>query len=94
MRTMDTGVYIRRSHEDVALVPGAEVIDDWDDGCLIRSEEKIEPSPDDGYYVVEGEQLVAVKFSPSDTATPPFDYAAQKDRSDTRALELTIPFLR
>ena len=92
---MDTGVYIRRSHEDVALFPAAEVIDDWDNGCLIRSEEKIEPSPDDAYYVVEGDQeLVALKFSPSDTEGPPFDYAAQKDRSDTRALELTIPFLR
>lgn len=86
MRTMDTGVYIRKTHGGVALVAGAEVIDDWGDGCRIRSEEELESSPDVVYYIVEGEQLVAVKFSASDAETAPFDYAADKDRSDARVL--------
>jgi len=42
---MDTGVYIRRSSEGIALLPGAEVIEDWDGGCLIRSEEKLGSPP-------------------------------------------------
>jgi hypothetical protein len=83
---MDTGVYIRRSNEGIALLPGAEIVNDWDGGCLIRSEEKLESPPGVAYYVTEGEQLIAVKFPPANTGTAPFDYAADKDRSDTRAL--------
>ena len=86
---MDTGVYIRRSHEGIALLPGAEIIDDWDGGCLIRSEEKLESPPGVAYYVTEGDQLVAVKFPPAHSETAPYDYAADKDRSDIRALTET-----
>jgi len=83
---MDTGVYVRKPGEGIQLLAGAEVIDDWDSGCLIRSEEKIESAPGVDYYVAEGEQLVGVKFSAVEDDTAPFDYAADKDRSDTRAL--------
>jgi hypothetical protein len=83
---MDTGLYIRRFNESIALLPGAEIIDDWDGGCLIRSEEKLESPPGVAYYVTEGDQLVGVKFPPAENETAPYDYSADKDRSDTRAL--------
>ena len=91
MRAMDTGVYIRRSHEAIELVPAAEVIEAWEGGCLIRSEEKLESSPSATYYVIEADQLVAVKLSSAEAKAAPFDYAADKDRSDTRALALAGP---
>jgi len=85
---MDTGVYIRRSNEGIVVLPAAEVIEDWEGGCLIRSEEKLESSPDVTYYVAEGDQLIAVNFPSGGVETAPFDYVADKDRSDTREIAL------
>ena len=76
---MDTGVYIRRSHDGIALLASAVVFEDWDDIV---------------YYVVEREQLVAVKLATAENESAPYDYAAGKNRSDTRAFDLTTPLAR
>jgi hypothetical protein len=65
-------------------VMGAEIVDEWEDGCLIRSEEILPVALGQTYYVKEGDDLVAVTFPVSSASESPFDYAARKDRSDIR----------
>ena len=84
---MDTAVYVRRSGEGIALAAGAEIIERWEGGCLIRSEERLDSPPGVTYYVADGKDLVAVKFPPSEADAPPFDYPAELDRSDTRTVQ-------
>lgn len=83
---MDTAVYVRVSGEGIGMVMGAEIVDDWEGGCLIRAEEPLEPAPGRDYYVADGDELVAVRFDPAAAGQGPYDYAADKDRSDTRPL--------
>jgi hypothetical protein len=81
---MNREVYVRHSATGFAPQLGAEVVDEWDGGCLIRSEEPLSVEDGSSYYVVEGRSLVAVKLPPVDQSEGPFDYAAEKDRSDIR----------
>ncbi|WP_367872061.1 hypothetical protein [Luteolibacter sp. Populi] len=79
---METDIYVREAEKGITLLMGAEIIDTWEDGCLVRSEEKL---PAGGhYYVEEGDQLVALSLPPPRQDRGPYDYAAQKDRSDIR----------
>jgi hypothetical protein len=86
LRSMNTAVYVRKAGEGIALAAGAEIIEAWEGGCLIRSEERLESPPGVTYYVAEGNDLVAVKFPPSEADAAPFDYPAEMDRSDTRTV--------
>jgi hypothetical protein len=81
---MNSEVYVRNSLTGFAPQLGAEIVDEWEGGCLIRSEEPLPTGDGIGYYVVEGPSLVAVKLPPVDGSQGPFDYAAEKDRSDIR----------
>lgn len=80
---MNTAVYVRRSGEAIALEAGAEIIEAWEGGCLIRSEGPLEASPGVSYYVADGDEFVAVRFPVAEAKEAPFDYAAELDRSDT-----------
>jgi hypothetical protein len=82
---MNTEVYIREGGTGIRHHLGAEVVDEWEDGCLIRSEERLETAPFISYYIVEGQALVAVKLG-EPSGTGPFDYSVELDRSDVRSL--------
>ena len=83
---MENDVYVKNAGNGVALLLSAEIIDTWEDGCLIRSEEALSTEAGKHYYVEEADQLVSVHFTHPHNASPqpPFDYPAQKDRSDVR----------
>ncbi|WP_035604294.1 hypothetical protein [Haloferula sp. BvORR071] len=83
---MDNDVYVREAANGLERLMSAEIVDTWEDGCLIRSEEALSMEPGTSYYVEEGDHLVAVHFGESREAQGPFDYAAQKDRTDVRRL--------
>jgi hypothetical protein len=91
---MEQDLYVKLSGEGISRVMSAEIIDRWEDGCLIRSEEVLPVAVGRTYYVEEGEDLVAVTFPVSEKSDGPFDYPAQKDRSDVRPIAhfgLAIP---
>jgi hypothetical protein len=83
---MDNDVYVKEPGNGIVRMAGAEIIDTWEDGCLIRSEEVLPEEVGRSFFVEEGGHLVAVHFSPARQQQAPFDYAAQKDRTDTRKL--------
>jgi len=66
------------------LKDGVEVIDDWGDGCLIRSEEPLSDDVGDMCFVAEGDALVALRLPPMPAGVGPFEYLAEKDYSDIR----------
>jgi hypothetical protein len=83
---MDNDVYVKEPGNGLVRMAGAEIIDTWEDGCLIRSEEALPEETGRNYYVEEGGHLVAVHLPPPRQEQGPFDYAAQKVRTDTRKL--------
>lgn len=83
---MDNDVYVKEPGNGIIRMAGAEIIDTWENGCLIRSEEVLPEEAGRSYYVEEGGHLVAVHFSRARQEQGPFDYSAQKDRTDTRKL--------
>ncbi|MCW1923092.1 hypothetical protein OKA05_11055 [Luteolibacter arcticus] len=66
------------------LREGAEVLNDWGDGCLIRSDELVSTEPADTCFVAEGDALVALRFPQLPVGVGPFEYLAEKDYSDIR----------
>ena len=82
---MNTDVYIREAEGGFTRRLGAEVIEEWETGRMIRSESRLESEPFISYYIVDGESLSAVKLGPA-KGEGPFDYAAEIDPSDTRPL--------
>lgn len=83
---MDNDVYVKEPGNGIIRMAGAEIIDTWEDGCLIRSDEALPEEAGRTYFVEEGGLLVAVHFSPARQEQAPYDYAAQKVRTDTRKL--------
>lgn len=83
---MDNDVYVKEPGNGIVRVAGAEIIDTWENGCLIRAEEVLPEEAGRTYFVEDGGHLVAVHFPPARQTQGPFDYAAQKDRTDTRKL--------
>lgn len=83
---MNTEVFIRESQKGFTVQPGAEVVDEWEGGCMIRSEERLHQPPGTRFYVAEGDSVIAVKLTSPGQKRPPFDYPAEKDRSDIRPL--------
>jgi hypothetical protein len=83
---MKPEVFVRDSQKGFAVLMGAEVVDDWEGGCMIRSEERLLQPPGTRFYVTEGDSVIAVKLTSPDQQRPPFDYPAEKDRSDVRPL--------
>ena len=83
---METDIYVREAEKGVTLLMGAEIIDTWEDGCLIRSEEVLPEEVGRNYYVEEDGHLVAVHLPAARQEQGPYDYAVQKDRTDTRKL--------
>jgi hypothetical protein len=83
---METDVYVKEPGNGIVRIAGAEIIDMWEAGCLIRSEEELPEEAGRNYYVEEDGHLVAVHFPAARQQQGPFDYAAQKVRTDTRKL--------
>ena len=83
---MDNDVYVKEAANGLVRLMSAEIIDTWEDGCLIRSEEALPAESGKNYYVEEGDHLVAVHFGAARETRGPYDYAAQKDRTDVRRL--------
>lgn len=83
---MEQDLYVKLTGEGISRVTSAEIIDRWEDGCLIRAEEALPAATGRTYYVEEGENLVAVSLHLHENSAGPVDYAAQKDRSDIRPL--------
>lgn len=82
---MKPDVYVRSWENGLSRLRGAEIIDEWENGFRIRSEVRLPNLPGTGYYVVEGENLVAIRLGRSD-GQGPFDYPAEKEPSDVRPL--------
>ena len=83
---MDKDVYVKEPGNGIVRMAGAEIIDTWEDGCLIRSEEVLPEEVGRNYYVEEDGHLVAVHLPAARQEQGPYDYAVQKDRTDTRKL--------
>jgi hypothetical protein len=83
---MKTEVFVRDSQKGFTLQLGAEVVDEWETGCMIRSEGRLLQPQGTRFYVAEGDSVVAVKLTSPDQKHPPFDYPAEKDRSDIRPM--------
>lgn len=83
---MRTEVFVRDSQKGFILQLGAEVVDEWENGCMIRSEERLHQPPGTRFYVIEGDSVVAVRLTSPGQKHPPFDYPAEKDRSDIRPM--------
>lgn len=66
------------------LRDGVEVVDDWGDGCLIRSEEPLSRESGDTCFVAERDALVALRITTLPAGMGPFEYIAEKDYSDMR----------
>ena len=79
-------VYVRDGRGGFILRDGAEIVDEWQGGCLVRSEDRLPTGPAETCYVIEGEVLVALRLPADPTGHGPFDYAAEKDRSDMRLI--------
>ena len=77
-------IYMRDGRGGFLLKDGLEVVDDWGDGCLIRSEEPLSDQPGDTCFVAEGEALIALRFPKMPAGIAPFEYLAEKDYSDIR----------
>lgn len=81
-------IYMRDGRGGFLLKDGVEVVDDWSDGCLIRSEEPLSNESSDICFVAEGEALVALRFPPMPVGIGPFEYLAEKDYSDIRIAQV------
>ena len=68
------------------LLEGVELLDQWEGGCLIRTETLLPDGPADTCYVLEGNVLVALRFPYPPKGNGPYDYAAEKDHSDIRVV--------
>ena len=77
-------IYMRDGRGGFLLKDGAEVVDDWGDGCLIRSEEPLSNESSDPCFVTEGEALIALRLPQMPAGMGPFEYLAEKDYSDIR----------
>jgi hypothetical protein len=82
--TLHPEIYLRDGRGGFLLKEGTEVVDDWGDGCLIRSDEPLSTESADTCFVVEGDALVALRFPQMPAGIGPFEYLAQKDYSDIR----------
>jgi hypothetical protein len=77
-------IYMRDGRGGFLLKEGVEIVDDWGDGCLIRSEEPLSGESGDTCFMAEGEALVALRIPQMPAGVGPFEYLAQKDYSDIR----------
>lgn len=66
------------------LQDGVEVIDDWEGGCLIRADEPLPDGPGSTCFIVESDALVGLRLPSFPSGNGPFEYVAEKDRSDVR----------
>lgn len=83
---MKPDVYAKMKGKGFTLLLGVEVIEEWKDGCRIRSEQRFPFLWSISYHVIDGESLVAVRLAPAE-GEGPFDYVATKDLSNARPLE-------
>lgn len=81
---MENDVYLREGGKGFSRQPGAEIVDRWEEGCLIRSERPLPAGPGNGFYVEDEGDLISVVFGNPDQSQGPFDYRATFDRADTR----------
>jgi hypothetical protein len=77
-------IYMSDGRGGFLLKDGVEIVDDWGDGCLIRSEEPLSADSGDTCFMAEGDALVALCIPPMAAGVGPFEYLAQKDYSDIR----------
>ena len=77
-------IYMNDGRGGFLLKDGVEVVDDWGEGCLIRSEEPLSGEPFDTCFVTEGDVLVALRIHTMVTGAGPWEYLAEKDYSDIR----------
>ena len=87
-QAMERDLYVRLSGEGISRLMSAEIIDEWEDGFMIRSEEVLPTGPGRTYYVEEGDHIVALDIPRPPQSEGPFDYAAQIDRSDVRPVSV------
>ncbi|HEY1122200.1 MAG TPA: hypothetical protein VGE67_11395 [Haloferula sp.] len=81
---LHTEIYMRDGRGGFLLRDGVEIVDDWGDGCLIRSDEPLSTDSTDTCFVAEGEALVALRLPSMPVGIGPFEYIAEKDYSDIR----------
>jgi hypothetical protein len=85
MRTiLHPEIYMRDGRGGFLLKDNVEVVDDWGDGCLIRSDEPLSSEAGDMCFVAERDALVALRIPQMPAGLGPFEYLAQKDYSDIR----------
>jgi len=77
-------IYMLDGRGGFLLKDGVEVVEDWGDGCLIRSEEPLSIDSGEICFVAERDALVALRFSKMPAGVGPFEYIAEKDYSDIR----------
>jgi hypothetical protein len=77
-------IYMRDGRGGFLLKDSMKVLDDWGDGCMIRSDEPLSNESSDTCFVAEGDALIALRLPQMPAGIGPFDYLAQKDYSDIR----------